>query len=232
MKLRSMLVLSVIAAVGAAHADWHVAGTFNGWDANGPLMTETGGGTGIFTVDLTGLGGATRHEFKITDGTWAVSWPNSGNSWFYSTAGGEISISFDTNVYADGWFGTEKRIGLNNNVDAWTAVGDWQGWNNANAATAMTAMGGGIYKFTATGLSEGAHFYKAVNTGTWDGIGADARSVNADNLEFTTTAANPIAELYVDVNNGTIRANVVPEPASMVALALGAGALLARRRRA
>lgn len=231
MSLRTMLVLSALVATGTVQADWHVAGTFNGWDPNGPLMTETGSGTGIFTVDLGGLGASTRHEFKVTDGTWSVSWPNSGNSWFYSNSAGGITVTFDTNVYADGWSGTEKRIGVSNNVTAWTAVGDWQGWDNANAATAMADQGGGIYKFTAMGLTEGTHYYKAVNTGSWDAIGADARSVNADNLEFTTSAANPNVELFVNVNNGTIRANPVPEPGSMLALALGAGALLARRRR-
>ncbi|MCB8933137.1 MAG: PEP-CTERM sorting domain-containing protein [Fimbriimonadaceae bacterium] len=232
MNLRTMLVLSVVAASGAVHAEFHLAGDFNGWDPNGPLLNETGSGTGIFTADLSGLGDTVRHEFKVTDGTWNVSWPGSGNSWFYSTSGGEITITYDTNVYGDGWSGDGGRIGLSNNVSAWTAVGDWQGWDNANAATAMADMGGGIYKFTATGLSAGSHFYKAVNTGTWDAIGADYRSINADNLEFFTDAANPNVELFVNVQDGTIRANPVPEPASMVALALGAGALLARRRRA
>ena len=75
MRLRFAMTLCVAAVAGPLFAAWHVAGGFNGWDPNGPVMTETGAGTGIFTVTLSGMGAGSRQEFKVTDGTWTVNWP-------------------------------------------------------------------------------------------------------------------------------------------------------------
>lgn len=231
--IRSILIVATMAVLGAAGAQpFHVAGTFNGWDPNGPALAETSSGSGIWQVTLNGLGAGARHEAKVTDGTWGWSFPGSGNIWFYADGAGDLTLSYDTNTYGDGWLNSTQRIGVSNWMSSWTAVGDWQGWNNANAASVMTDMGGGIFKYTATGLANGTYQYKAVNTGTWDAIGGDARSVNADAIPFTIDAANPVAELLVNVPQGTIRANAVPEPASLAALALGAAALIRRRRAA
>lgn len=231
MRLRIAMTLCVAAVAGPIFADWHVTGGFNSWDPNGPLMTETGFGTGIFNVTLSGMGGGSRQEFKVTDGTWTVNWPAS-NSWFYADVNGGTTITYDTNVYADGWLNTTQRLSVTDDVTAWTAVGDWQGWNNANAATAMTAIGGGIYSLHVSGVGAGTYEYKAVNTGTWDAVGGDARAINASTIQFTLDAINPEADLFVNTATGTIRANPVPEPASLAALALGAAALLRRRKNA
>jgi hypothetical protein len=110
-------------------------------------------------------------------------------------------------------------------------VGDWQGWNNANPTTAMTSLGSGIYEYETTFASAGTYYYKAVDTGSWDAIGADARGVNADNLGFTTTDPNQLVDFYVNALNGTIEA-VVPEPSTLAICGLsGLAALLAVRRR-
>ena len=222
----------------SSFGQYYVAGDFNSWNSAGNIMTETSSGSGIWTVSLTGLGASARHEFKITDGTWSSgqwssgAWPNPGNSWLYSDASGNVTITYDANTYSDGWQNTSDHIGVNTDPGTWTAVGDWQGWNNADAATAMTPLGGGIYEFQYTMATANTYQYKAVDTGSWDAIGADARGVNADNLSFTTTSANQLVDFYVNALAGTIKVAVVPEPASMALLGFfGLASLLAIRRR-
>lgn len=234
-------ILSVAVLTGAislsCFGQYYVAGDFNGWNSAGNLMTETSSGSGIWQVSLTGLGASARHEFKITDGTWASgqwssgSWPNPGNSWLYSDASGDVTITYDANTYSDGWQNTSNRIGVSTDPGTWTAVGDWQSWSNSDPATAMSPIGGGSYEFDTTIATAGAHQYKAVDTGSWDAIGADARGINADNLNFTTTADNQQVNFFVNALNGTIQAVVVPEPVAMAFLGLGLASLLAIRRR-
>ena len=217
-----LVILGVLSS--PALAAYFVAGSFNGWNPAGLAMTETFPGSGIWSATAAPLG--SREEFKITDGTWGWNFPGSGNAWMYS-GDGSVTITFDTNVYADGWVNVTNRIGVDEAPGSWTAVGDWQGWKNGNPVTAMVPMGGGIYLYEQD-IAPGWWQYKAVYTGTWDAIGADARSVNAETYWFETTAANPHAKFWVDAYAGVIKVEVVPEPAAAVALALLA--LVARRR--
>lgn len=237
-------ILSIAVLTGAitlsSFGQYYVAGDFNGWNSAGNLMTETSSGSGIWQVSLTGLGASARHEFKITDGTWSSgqwssgSWPNPGNSWFYADANGDITITYDSNTYSDGWQNTTDRIGVNTDPGTWTAVGDWQStqWVNNDPTTAMASQGGGIYMLQYTIGTAGTYQYKAVDTGSWDAIGADARGVNADNLPFTTISANQQVDFYVNALAGTIKVTVVPEPTSMAFIGFfGLASLLSLRRR-
>jgi hypothetical protein len=208
-----------------------ILGGVGGWNANANLMTDMGGG--IYQSIFSGLTSGGRYEFKVTEGDWSWSAPGPGNSWFYANGSGDITLTYDSNTYADGWSSASGRIGVSVDPGTWTAVGDWQGWNNADPTTAMTSLGSGIYEYETTFASAGTYYYKAVDTGSWDAIGADARGVNADNLGFTTTDPNQLVDFYVNALNGTIQANVVPvpEPASVALIGLGGLALLAFRRR-
>ncbi len=225
MKKLAILALAIVVAPALAVA---IPGNFNGWD-NTILMTE--GPTGFFTYNATGVpGGRAQFVLLRNPGDWsdANKYTLSGDQAAYAPVSGELTITFDTNTYADDWYPTMNRVGVDYDVADWTAVGDWQGWNNADAATHMTDMGGGIYSFMATGLGVGDHWYKAVRTGTWDAIGANSYNQNADNLQFNIPdAAHSDVIFQVDAYHGTIRADVVPEPVSVVLLALGA---LIRRR--
>ena len=219
------LVMAMV--VSPAMGAFYVAGDFNGWNAAGDLMTDGGGG--IYSLGLT-LGSSEFHEYKVTDGTWGDAWPESGNSWFYTDGSGNITLTYDTNTYADGWVGATERLGVDNEPGAWTAVGDWQGWDNANAGTAMSSQGGGIYVYETT-LAPGNYSYKAVWTGSWNAIGQDARSINADNIPFEVTVAQPVARMYVDALTGTAKVETaVPEPTTIGLGLLGVLALVRRRR--
>jgi hypothetical protein len=228
-----LAVLALIAAPAlAAITTPYVAGDFQGWDAGANPMTETFPGSGIFTASFSGLGAGTRHEFKITDGTWDNSFPGP-NSWLYADAAGEITIGYDINTYADGWSPTTERLSESADPGAWTAVGDWQhlvggtDWTNNDPLTAMVPQGGGIYSLQAT-LPPGDYNWKAVVTGAWDSISWDNRSVNTANWGFTVDAANPTVIFSVNAFAGTVMYELVPEPAAL--LGLGLLALLLRRR--
>ena len=234
-------VLTVVAVAMCCGPAWaviatpHVAGDFQGWDPGSNPMAETVLGSGIWTRSYTGLTPG-RYEFKITDGTWSNSYPGP-NSWLTTDAAGNVTISYDTNTYADGWSPTTERLGLSTDPGAWTAVGNWQAlvggsdWTNNSPATSMVAQGGGVYKFTAV-LPPGTYDWKAVVTGSWDSISWDNRSTNTANWSFTTDAVNNTAVFSVNALAGTARVEVVPEPATAGLVLLGAVGLIARRRRA
>lgn len=209
----------------AAAPPYGVAGDFNGWTANGNPMTETFSGSGIWQVSLTSLTPG-RHEFKVTGDTWDWNVPGSGNSWLYTDGGGNVTVTYDANTYSDGWAPASGRIGVSVDPGAWTAVGDWQGWNNSNPATAMTSIGGGIYQLGYYFAAAGTYQYKAVNTGTWDAIGADSRGINAGNLAFTVSPGWQL--LVVDVLDGSLA--VIPEPSTLALVGVGLAGLLWRRR--
>ena len=138
------------------------------------------------------------------------------------------SNSYDANTEADGWSSASQRIGLSVDPGAWTAAGDFEGWNNA--ANNMVAMGGGIYECDVT--TPGSYTWKAVVNGAWDSISWDSRSVNTANWGFTVNPGEE-AQLLVNALAGTVRVNIVevPEPSVLALLGCGLAAALSYRRR-
>jgi hypothetical protein len=221
-KLFAAVVLAL--TVCSAFAQYYIAADFNGWNTTGNLMTDMGGG--IWKLDLSAVGG--RHEFKVTLGDWANSWPGSGNSWFFGDASGNMTITFNANDLQDGWRGNWGRLSTSTDPGTWTAVGDWNNWNNAG--NSMVSLGGGVYQYQQQ-LSPGWYQWKAVVSGSWDAIGDDFRGVNANTTWFEVTAENPIAVFEVNAFSGTERVYLaaVPEPATL-SLATCALALFLRLR--
>jgi len=213
---------TAVLAVSAYYAPvpppvWYARGDFNGWGTTDQLYDDgTHGdvvsGDGIHTALVT-IASTGRHEFKIATEDWSLSHPSSGNSWLYTTVEDEVvTITFDTNSYSDGWLPETNIIGVNPESGTWTAVGDWQGWDNANPTTAMTSLGGGMYEVTTTITSPGSYQYKAVKTGTWDAIGADGRSVNANTAAFDTTDPDQNVTFMLDALKGRVNVEVEPVP--------------------
>jgi len=203
-----IIAVLVLLVAAPAMAAYYVAGDFNSWNPAGNLMTETS--AGFWSVDLTGIT-AGRHEFKITNGTWSENWPGP-NSWMIVDATGNVTVTYDSNTHADGWVNSTKRIGVSADPGTWTAVGDWQGWSNNDPATAMTSLGGGIYYYQANiPVRTTPYQYKAVVTGSWDAIGADARSVNASTVQFNVTAGHTQWGFWVNALTGVVKARSLPE---------------------
>ena len=207
----------------------YLAGDFNGWSANGTLMTDMGGG--IWSATLSGLTPGSESQFQVTDGSWGSWFTPAQHSWLFADGSGNATVSIDLNSYADGWTVSADRITTSVDPGAWNAVGAWNGWNNA--ADPMTSLGGGIYELQKIIATPGFYGFKATQSGGWNyQVGADGRNVNAGELTFTTTVANQEVDMFLNAVNGTIRLDVVPEPSSLLLFGLtGLTTLLAIRRR-
>jgi glycosidase len=194
---------------------WYVRGEFNGWGTDDPMVDDgTHGdaatGDGIYTALVT-VATAGRYEFQVASEDGSVGHPASGNSWLETTVDGEeVTITFDTNTYDDGWEPTTDIIGVSTEPGTWTAVGDWQDWDTADPATTMPALGGGIYELTAAIASPGPHEYKAVRTGSWDAVGADGRSINANTATFDTVEPDQNVTFLLDALAGRVHVAVEP----------------------
>lgn len=192
---------------------WYARGDFNGWGLDNPMVDDgthgdAAAGDGVYTAQVI-IDTAGRYEFKVATDDWSTDYPGSGNSWLETTTADEtVTITFDTNVHDDGWLPTTNIIGVSTDPGAWTAVGDWQGWNNANPATTMAPLGGGLYEFSTAVSNPGSHEYKAVKTGSWDAVGADGRSVNAANAAFETIESDQTVTFTVDALASRVRVEV------------------------
>jgi len=221
-------LLAVTVLVTPALGEWYYRGEYNGWGAT--LMTDNGDGTYSHTIVAGAANDWTSWKFAQTAGGW--DWPLSGDSWAYTDGSGNLTITLDTNTYGDGWVNDDMRINVDHDPGSqWQAVGDFNGWNNNDGAWYMssTLRAPGIYEVQGTIATPGTHYWKAIVAGGWDAIGGDARSVNADNIEFATTVANETVIFQVDALTGVAR--IVPEPATLALLAAGALTLIRRRRR-
>ena len=233
--MRNVVGVAVAALLVAAPAwaDAYIPGWFNDWSQD--PMTETSPGFYEYDIPVQDPDAWRNFVLLAEAENWDTKYIPSGDQWCFTDATGNLHITFDTNTYDDGWFPQTNRVGVSNWTGAWTAVGDWQhlvgggDWDPNNPNTVMTEVGGGLFKFELTGLSAGEHYYKAVHSGTWDAIGGDGLSVNADNLAFAVNDPSEIVTFWVDASSSILMVDVVPEPASLALLALGG--LLALRRR-
>jgi glycosidase len=187
---------------------WYARGDWNAWGLADPMYDDGAHGDGAAGDGLYGalvtIAAAGRHEFKVATDDWSLNYP-ADNSWLETSAADEVvTVTLDTTVRADGWLPMTNIMGVSTEPGAWTAVGDWQGWNNANPDTAMADLGSGRYQWSGAIANPGVYQYKAVKTGTWDAVGADGRSVNASTVSFETVEAGQQATFSVDAFAGRV----------------------------
>ena len=226
--MKKVCVVLLMCVMGmAAQADIvsapYITGAFEGWSNTIP-MNDLGGGLWDYTIS--GLAAGEYQQFKVTDGTWDVTAP-SANSWYNADASGNVTVTFNTNVVSDGWITEQFRVGVSTEPGAWSLVGDFNGWDNADPTQAMTDLGGGIYAITQI-IAAGDWNLKPVVTGSWDGIGTEGRSMDPWNYSLSLAAPTEVT-VSVDAFTGVMKVDVVPEPATMALL--GLGALLIRRKK-
>jgi len=227
--MRKAVLLLVVALMAApALGDAYIPGDFNGWDA----FTQMTEGPADFYSYAAHNDTPGRQQFVLLaeENNWDTKYIPSGDQWGFTDGLGDLDITFDTATYSDGWYPETNRVGVSSWTTDWTAVGDWQGWDNGNPATAMIDAGGGLFTYETTGLSVGEHWYKAVRTTTWDAVGADGLSINAGDFSFNVSSESEIVTFSVDASSSIIRVDVVPEPTSLALLGIGGLALLRRRR--
>ncbi len=198
---------------GGGTGNWCLAGDINGWNNTAAPLYDDGthgdliGGDGIFSLDYT-IAAAGRAEWKVfACGAWSPGFPSDNAFVNTSAANQVVKFTFDTNNHSNdaGW----KLLPAQNIVNAYdnlptslTAVGSFQGWNNANPATAMTAIGQRLYALAYAVPTKGSYVGKFTTTGSWDAWGADGRNKDARNIDFTTTAPNQTVYFVLDLATG------------------------------
>lgn len=185
-------------------------------------------------------------------GVLSTAAPNNGSGGIFmnlTSAGQALSVtSFDT--YFSG------SVGLGVSVQVWTRAGTYVGFDASNAGWTLSQTASATAAGTTTlaplalssAISIGAGQTVAVYLHSIT-TGGGIRYTGTSSAPPQTTWSNADLTLFSDVSRtgtvpfggsrfsprtfaGNVNYSVVPEPASMAALALGAGALLRRRRRA
>ncbi len=211
----------LIEPVSEGTGPWHAAGGFNGWNNASTPLHDDGtngdllGGDGIFMTDVT-IPTAGRHEWKVTNGTWDVTYP-ADNSWLITTYDNQVvKLSFDTNDHsADAGPQMVPTVNILNawdSANSFTAVGSFQGWNNINPDTALGMHGRGTFLGINQIGTAGTYESKVVVTGSWDAIGLDNRSINASNIPFTTYTDEDLVYFYLDYRAGRLGVFGPPAP--------------------
>lgn len=233
-KVVGLLAVGMLATTAlAGPGDYNARGGFNGWGET--LMNDDGDGS--FSVTIGGLNPGERHNFKIAEdldppNDWNNNWPGSDARTAVSAAG-EITLHFFPGAIADGWNPGGDRVGYTDPQQfGWEITGAFNGWTDGvdTAARQMSDMGGGLYSVDYTIAAPGSYDFKFRESNSWDvSTGGDFGNL-AGNANVTTVNPNEIIRFELDLPNGRWRTSVVPEPATLALLMLGAAVVVRRYR--
>lgn len=236
-----VLVLQVnMSGITINPAGMHVAGTFNNWNPNGPLMTELGGGiyeqsfvvSANTTVQFKFINGANMSDAETVPSSCAVS----GNR--------SVTIGTSDVLFGPYCFGQCGECDITNpntatvtfKVDmAGQAVspngvhiaGNFQNWSPS--ATAMTLLSGTVYSYTTTVVAGTQVQYKFINGIDWpqaetvpaacglsDGFGGFNRSFSVGSTSLILDAvclSSCTACAGASVDESSMEIKVWPNPA-------------------
>jgi glycosidase len=204
-------VPSVNAALNAA-SGWCVAGEINGWNNTSDPLYDDGThgdlipGDGIYSLAFN-VSTSGRKEWKVVKcGDWGTAYP-ADNAWLITAAPDEsVTFTFDTNDHSgDVGVNLTPKANIVNVLDSandFTAVGDFQGWNNSDAATHLGFVGNGYFRYEFVQPTAGTYAGKVVRTGSWDSFGTDGRNKNGGNLSYTTTTGDQRVVVLLDARSG------------------------------
>ncbi len=205
-----------------AAVEWCFAGDANSWNNSSDPMRDDGtngdliAGDGVYSLAIAVPTAGTSGWKAVECGNWGNAHP-AANSWVTTTVANQaMTFTFDTNDYSlnAGMALLPASNIVNVTGDSlptsYTAVGDFQSWNNIDPATLMTDMGNGFHRLVYTIPAAGSYIGKVVVTGTWNSFGGDGRSIDAANISFTTTEADQDVVFLLDNFSG----RMLIEPAS------------------
>jgi len=223
--LVAALVLSMASAAMAQ--PWYVRGTFNSWSGTGTPMTWDGTRFAA-SIDTTGFTPGSPLEFKVTEDDWDPNFPPT-NVFTYWPVDSFFDVFFYPGTTNDGWLPTDNRVGYENSFGGWQVMGSFNGWSTP---INMTHAGNGFYYADVTVPGPGVYEFKfrqpGVNGDWWSNIGIHFGE-NAPNATFEAWGGPETHRFELDLPGGRYRSYYIPEPATLVLLALGGMALLRRR---
>ncbi len=155
---------------------------------------------GVYELTLTAVAPFSGAGYQVVgvSGSWSPQFPGDSNIPIAFNPGDQVTFYLDTNPMAD-WMPETNAVSDNYlaaNTHTWAAVGGWQGWDPANAATQLTDMGGGVHYLSVpfTGDMLGAHEVKFAADGGWGlQCGPNGYGSNSATAAFEVTA-----EVYVE----------------------------------
>ncbi|MFH1746585.1 MAG: PEP-CTERM sorting domain-containing protein [Planctomycetota bacterium] len=218
----SIMSVAILAALPAL-ADYYIAGDFNeSWNPGHPdyMMQDMGGG--VYAKTLTGESEGT-HYFKVTDGTWDNAWPSSNAKGY--APGGELTLYFYEGEHFDGWTPQFNRVGREDRGLAWEIKGAFNNWGEAVVMSYDAGIYSAVVTFPEAGYKE--FKFRAPEGGdNWaNEVGYEGGSNNIG-IDIANPGDPILMEL--DVLGGRYNLTLIPEPASLILLAL-AGLVLRRR---
>lgn len=160
-------------------------------------------------------GGGGNNGFKVTDGSWANTWPGSNLQLMYDV-NGNATIYFypGTITPADGWSPLANRVGYADPGAALEVTGDFgPNWgSDPKAQMTLKAGSAGVYTNVYIVTNAGTYSFKFRTPGTWNDaqIGPDF-GVNG-NGAFVTTSPNQAVLFQLDLPNGRVKAGNNPVP--------------------
>jgi hypothetical protein len=213
----------LLASLLVSRAQYYVAGDFQSpqWQ---PGMTPmvAGPNAGEYSYTNTGGTAGAYNNLKVTDGTWANTWP-SGNMLVKNDSNGSFVVHFYPGNQADGWLPLANRVGYDDpdNDSGWGIAGgngggsevDFDGWNGS--AGILNSTGSGVYSNTFTVGTAGTFEFKFQSpAGSWSNIQFGSDFANGgSNGSYATTNSPQKVPVSLDLPHGRyLVGNLAPSP--------------------